>query len=313
MIFLPMKPDPPVIRAFICQVKVTKAIILTVGKIFITKNITFELPVEVEERNYKESTHFPETNTNHKYSSSLVIPAYNEERRIRPFLNSLLSVLPDSTEIIVVFDGDDGTPEVVRSFGERVQLLQFPHRIGKGGAIIEGFKKSSGSVVGFVDADGAISATEILKLESMVSAECPCVVGSRWVKSSVVETPEPVLNVFAGRVFHYLVYLILGVKTKDTQCGVKFFHRTLLDSVINQVTVKNRMIDVALLYHTKLLNCKITEVGITWRHVEGTKLPILKVIPLMFATILGLRVIHSRRFRDTFMPLSQVYSDWERN
>lgn len=228
-----------------------------------------------------------------RYLTSIIIPAYNEEQRIGPFLKSITESFSGNTEIIVVFDGNDNTPEIVKSFGNRVKLIQFSKRLGKGGAIIEGFKQAKGEVVGFVDADGAIPASEVKRLSSMVTDENPCVIGSRWTRTSRIESSEPILNVFAGRVFHYLVFLILGLKIKDTQCGIKFFHRSILNSLLKRITIKSRMIDVVLLFHVKLLKKNIREVGIRWKHVSGTKLPIMKIIPFMFATLVGLRLVHS--------------------
>lgn len=231
------------------------------------------------------------------YKYSVVVPAYNEEKRISPFLKSILEEAPSSTEIIVVCDGNDGTADIVRTFGNRVKLVTFSQRQGKGGAIIEGFKIARGDVVGFVDADGAIPAYEVFRLASLTDQDNPCVVGSRWVKGSVIENPEPFLNVIAGRVFHYMTFFILRLRCKDTQCGVKFFHKNLLKVLVKRVQVRSRMVDVALLYHTELLGVRIDEVGIHWSHKDGTRLPILKVIPFMFATLVGLKFVHSAKAR----------------
>ncbi len=230
-----------------------------------------------------------------EHKISIVIPAYNEEARITPFLESLLEISPPATELIVVSDGNDRTSDIVKSFGESIKLLHFDSRLGKGGAILEGFRAAKGEVIGFVDADGSIPANEVFRLASMVTLDNACVVGSRWCKDSKIIYPEPILNAIAGRFFHYLTFLILGIKAKDTQCGLKFFHKNILQVIAKRITVKSRMIDVALLYHTKLLKKKINEVGIIWAHKDGTRLPIMKSIPLMFATLIGLKVIHSSK------------------
>lgn len=243
------------------------------------------------------------------FGTTLIIPAYNEEKRIGHFLSSLVSILPESSEIIVVFDGNDGTPEVIKSFGNRIKLIQFPRRLGKGAAIIEGFKRATGEVVGFVDADGAIPSSEVFRLSKMVSEDVPCVIGSRWVRNAKIISQEPLLNVIAGRAFHYLNYLVLGLRVKDTQCGLKFFHKSILDRILPEVTLTNRMIDVALLYHIELLRKNISEVGIKWSHRPGTKLPILRVIPIMFALLIGLRLLNSHRLKKRFKFLSKAYSD----
>lgn len=224
---------------------------------------------------------------------SLVIPAYNEEKRIGPFLDSLVDVLDESYEIIVVSDGDDDTPSIVKKYCNNVRLLEFQNRLGKGGAILEGFKVAQGKVIGFVDADGAINVNDIIKISNSVTKGMPCVVGSRWVKSSVIASQESFFNVFAGRIFHYLVYLLLGIGTKDTQCGVKFFDSRLLSDIIHKITITGRMMDVALLFHVKKLGFPIQEVGIKWNHIPDSKLPILRAVPIMFAILIGLRIRHS--------------------
>ena len=237
----------------------------------------------------------PETIQEYKYT--LVIPAYNEEKRISPFLKSILEEAPASTEIIIVCDGSDRTADIVRTFGNRMKLITFSQRQGNGGAIIEGFKLANGEVVGFVDADGAIPAYEVFRLASAVDQNNPCVIGSRWVRGSVVEHPEPVMRIIVGRVFHYMTFMILGLRYKDTQCGVKFFHKNLCKVLVKRVQVKSWMIDVALLYHTKLLNLPIAEVGIRWSHQDHSRFPVLRAASMMFATLVGLKFVHSAKAR----------------
>ena len=225
------------------------------------------------------------------------IMANNEEKRIKGTLHELLSSLNEEDQVIVVFDGNDRTPEIVRSFGDRVELLLSDKRLGKGGAILVGFQNCRNDIVGFIDADNAVTVDDVLKLAQSVNSETPCVIGSRWVRSSRIIRNEPFFNVFAGRIFHYIVYLVLGIKAKDTQCGSKFFTSEIIREIVPKITIKSRMIDIALLYHVKLMRKDILEMGITWRHSDETKLPILKAIPLMFATIIALKISHHHKLR----------------
>lgn len=241
--------------------------------------------------------------------TTLIIPAFNEERRIGPFLTTLMQNIPNSAEILVVCDGDDNTHLLAASVSHRIRILRFDHRLGKGGAILEGFKAAKGNVVGFVDADGAIEPDEVFRISSMVSEMNPVVIGSRWVRSSVIINPEPIINRVASRIFHYLVFLILGVKEKDTQCGLKFFHGSIVDLIVNRVTVTDWIIDVALLFHVKLLGEKIKEVGITWKHQDNSKFSLLKAVPMMFFSLFGLRLANSRRYGEKFRFLSNMYSN----
>ena len=228
---------------------------------------------------------------------SIVIPAYNEENRIENTLRDLLSILKEEDQVIVVSDGNDRTPEIVRSFGDRFELLLSDRRLGKGGAILVGFQYCRNEIVGFIDADNAIPVEDVIRLAINVNTETPCVIGSRWVRSSRILRSEPFFNVFAGRVFHYIVYLVLGIKAKDTQCGAKFFTSEIIKEIVPKITIKSRMIDIALLYHVRLIDKNILEMGITWIHNDETKLPILKAIPLMFATIIALKISHHQKLR----------------
>ena len=263
----------------------------------------FYVPSEWEtygETGFDYATHFLDyknTPLDRTNNYSIVIPAYNEEYRIEKTLVDLLKILEPNDEIIVVFDGNDNTPDVVRRVSPQIKLIISPTRLGKGGAILEGFKVASHDIVGFIDADNSVKAEDVLKLAEMVSFEEPCVIASRWVRSSEINKREPFLNVFAGRMFHYLLFIVLGLRVKDTQCGAKFFHKSLLDLILDKITVKNRVFDVAILFQTSGLNKPIKEVGIRWSHDNNTRLPIRKVIPLMFATIIGLRVVHSKRLK----------------
>src|SRR3989338_7771872 len=113
---------------------------------------------------------------------SLIIPAYNEEKRIVPVIKNFLKDFSE-IEIIVVANGcRDKTVEIVSSCKDkRVILLDFKDKLGKGGAIIEGFKKSKGSIIGFSDADQAVAPMDFKTLISFL-ADYDVVIGSRKIK-----------------------------------------------------------------------------------------------------------------------------------
>ena len=116
---------------------------------------------------------------------SLVIPAYNEETRII----SLFDAIPSfDGELIVVCDGNDGTPDVVDGIAARrpdliVRCLRFGHRLGKGGGVIAGLAAARAPFVGYFDADGSTGIAEMERLFGML-AENDGVIGSRWMPGS---------------------------------------------------------------------------------------------------------------------------------
>ena len=231
---------------------------------------------------------------NLKAKCSLVIPAYNEEKRIGPFLRSVKEYLADFHEIILILDGTDNTAEIARTIDPRFRIKEYDHRLGKGGAILEGFKMSSGEVMGYVDADGAISCAEVRKVFASVVNGNDVSIGSRWVKGAQVKTKQPLIRIILGRLYHYMAFAFLGLKTKDVQCGLKAFRAETVKIILHRVTLRNFSFDTAILYHCKKQGYNIEEVPISWKNVEGSKVRPFKAAFVMFISLLGLRIAHSR-------------------
>lgn len=234
--------------------------------------------------------------TNLTDTFSLIIPAYNEEKRIQPFLEQIVSELPVNWEIIIVIDGNDRTGEIARSFGNRFKIYEYKHKLGKGGAIIEGFKRSTGSIIGYADADGAVSPHEIKRIFNYVTEGPDVAIGSRWVRGAMLETKQPLPRVLLGRLYHYFTFVFLGIKVKDTQCGVKAMRSDVVDRILGKITVNNLSFDTALLYHCKKNSFRVAEIPIKWQDVQGSKVHIIKTSFIMFLSIVGIRMAHSRNF-----------------
>lgn len=225
---------------------------------------------------------------------SLVIPAYNEEKRITPFLKHLSKELPLDWNVVIVCDGVDKTAEIARSIDSRFRVLEFDQKLGKGGAIIEGFKAADGSVIGYVDADGALTFAEIDKVFSSISSDLDVAVASRWVNGSVVNVRQPLVRIFLGRVYHYMSFALLGLRIKDTQCGLKAFKADTLRKTLPEVTLKNLSFDTALLYHCSKLGAKVVEVPVTWKDVGESKVRPFKTALVMLFSLIGIRLAHSK-------------------
>jgi dolichol-phosphate mannosyltransferase len=236
---------------------------------------------------------FPNSAFNNRRQLTVVIPAYNEEKRIGPILEGLVGS-QKVDNIIVIFDGNDRTPEVARTFGDIVKVYSYPSKLGRGGAIIEGLKMTNSDVVTVVDADNAAPWYEVVRLSQMVTINSPCVIGSRYTKDAKLLKRESYFKILAGRVWHYLIFFILGLEYKDVQCGLKCFRKEILKEVLPSVTITNRLFDVDLLFNIKKRGYKITEVGIDFVHNSDSRMPYLHVIPLMFLYLFGIRLAHSK-------------------
>ena len=229
-----------------------------------------------------------------KRTCSIIIPAYNEENRIGQTIRDLETNVPDVTEILVIFDGNDNTSEIAYRVGKKVKVVRFEQRLGQGGAIFEGFRRAEGDVICFIDADGSAPWYEVFRICSLVDENRPVVFGSRWVRGAKIRQKENLRNVIGGRIYHYLALAILGIKEKDSFCGLKAFKKDIALELAKHVTLTDRTFNIAISYNLKLMGIHPSEVGIEWSHKNGTQLPVgIKVIAIMFLTLLGLRFIHN--------------------
>jgi glycosyltransferase involved in cell wall biosynthesis len=241
---------------------------------------------------------------------SIVIPAWNEEGRLAATLDRCLPSLlarGEPFEVIVVVDGaDDRTLEVARSFESRsVRVLSFPEKLGKGGAVLAGLRAAQYDIVGYLDADGPISPAEIYGMVAALK-DCDCVIASRWLQGSRIVRQEPVTNVIAGRVWNLLVRFILRLPLQDTQCGAKFLRRSIVQTSLRAVSLTNRAFDVDLLYHIRKDGLRLKEMPVSWEHNPDSRMPIARAIPVMFLSLVGVRMMNLPGGR----RLPKRWADW---
>lgn len=203
---------------------------------------------------------------------SVIIPAFNEQGRIRECVEEVVRVV-DGTgvdyEVIIVDDGsDDGTYSVARELAEwnpRVEVVRNRLNEGKGCAIVRGFRCSSGDVVAYMDADLSMPPWQLpLYLKTLLDADV--VVGSkRHPKSDIVYPPQ---RRVLSKCFNMLVRALLRLPLSDTQCGFKVFKRRVLEDVVSKLRVKGYAFDVELLLLAYRRGYRIVEAPIVLRHRE---------------------------------------------
>jgi dolichol-phosphate mannosyltransferase len=204
---------------------------------------------------------------------TIIIPAYNEERRIGPLLGSLAG---SRGFFLVICDGDDHTPRVVEHFasqnpGLRIEAHRYPHRLGKGGAIKEGFSLAGTPLVGYMDADGSASIDQMIRLLSHLD-HTDGVIGSRWLPESVITIPQGVSRKIQSRVFNLLIRILFGLSFKDTQCGAKVFKKEAIDAVLEKMSSTGFEFDVELLWRLDSAGFRIRECPITWTNRDESRL-----------------------------------------
>ncbi len=230
---------------------------------------------------------------------SIIIPAYNEEKRIGKTLQEYASFFDKrykkDFEIIVVLNAcRDNTLGVVKSFEKRFQQISHLDfkRGGKGFALIEGFKVARGNLIGFTDADDSTSVEEFYKLITRIEGY-DGVIASRWMKGSVVNPKQTLVRRIASRGFNSLVNLIFGLKYYDTQCGAKIFRGKAIKSILTRLGITEWAFDIDLLYQLKKSGYRILEMPIRWEDSLGSKLNVPKTSTRMFFSVIRLRLINS--------------------
>lgn len=228
---------------------------------------------------------------------SIVIPAYNEEKRIGRVLEQYIDFFKENLEIIIVLNGcRDRTEEVVqktqRKYPNIVRYFDIKE-VGKGRAIIKGFKEAQGDLIGFVDADGSTSPMEYGHLISRING-ADGVIASRWKKGARVENRTFIRKIISLG-FVFLVKILFFLPYQDTQCGAKIFKKMALKKVLPKITIKNMAFDVELLYLMKKHNFNIKERPTVWLDqsssaVLGSPLKIIINSIKMFFTLIFIRI-----------------------
>ena len=214
---------------------------------------------------------------------SIVIPAYNEERRIGATLERVLAYVerPDwDVEILVVNDGSrDRTVEIVRGFAARnprLQLLENPGNRGKGYSVRHGMLRATGEVLLFTDADMSSPIEEAHKLFDAITGGADVAIGSRWLRSELQTQRQSVGRQLLGRAFNLVPRIVLGLNYRDTQCGFKAFTRQAALKIFPRQRIERWGFDPELLFLAGKFQFKVAEIAVSWAHSEGTRIQPLR-------------------------------------
>jgi glycosyltransferase involved in cell wall biosynthesis len=251
---------------------------------------------------------------NHGFPSLLLLmPAYNEERRIGPALRSYAEYIPKhydgKFQLIVVLNGcRDNTLGVVKEVAAQypvVSWVEYAEPIGKGGALIEGLKLAPlADYIGYVDADGATEAPAFLELVRRMG-EADCVIGSRWLPGAVLHQMQSWRRRFASRCFHAVVQFFFHMNIRDTQCSAKVIRRQVVEKIHPSLCIADMAFDVNLLYLITINGYTVLEVPTEWTDKTGSKVALARTSLTMLLSVIRVRWIYSpfSWLRPYFAPL----------
>jgi len=229
---------------------------------------------------------------------SVVIPVYNEEKRVGATLAdgfSFLRARKIAAEILVVDDGSrDATLRVVepyrRKSNARLSLRVLKHEAnrGKGAAVRTGMAASHGLHAVYMDADNSTPLSEYAKLRPLLD-RYDVAVGSRAVDRSQVELHQPFYREFMGRTFNLMVQALAVPGIKDTQCGFKAFRGDVARKVFPLQTIDRFGFDPEVLFIARRLGYSLAEVQVKWINSPDSKVNVVRDSTRMFFDLLRIR------------------------
>jgi len=224
---------------------------------------------------------------------SIVVPAYNEARRIRDTLEKVSNFReskPYAVELIVVDDGStDQTVETVSEF-PGIRLVRNDRNHGKGFTVRHGTLEARGEFILFTDADLSAPIEEADKLLSALQASgADAAVGSRALKRELIGIRQPLFRDLGGRFFNLLVRIFTGLRLRDTQCGFKLFKSSSTRRAFEQMRIEGFGFDPELLFLIERGGGKVVEVPVKWNNNPATKVHFLRDSTRMAFDLIAIR------------------------
>jgi len=220
---------------------------------------------------------------------SVIIPAYNEEKRLPKTLQSIdgyLSRQPYDYEILVVNDGSkDRTVEVAKSLIPQIKNLKvtgYNINQGKGYAVRFGMLEAKGDYRIFTDADNSTSIDQIEKMPPYFKQGFNIVIGSRDIKGAILDPPQPWLrHILLGEGFKLYRKLILDLwGIEDTQCGFKCFSKKAAEEIFPKCQISRFAFDPEILLIAQKLGYKMKEIPIYWKNDLQSKVKFKSIIKM---------------------------------
>ena len=227
---------------------------------------------------------------------SIVIPAYNEQDRIRPTLEEYAAVFRKSRvgrfELLVVLNGcRDNTRAVVESIAasvREIRIVEFAEPLGKGGAIRKGLDIADGRLLAYVDADNMVRADQTQRLIAAL-ADYDVAIADRF-SGEQTNGSQPFLRRLISLGSRLWVRSFLSLPYSDTQCGAKAFRADAWNAIAPSIAERGWAFDLDVLAHAKRLGLSVAEIPVRWQHVaEGSKVQPWKDVPATFLSTVRIK------------------------
>ena len=235
------------------------------------------------------------------YNLSIIIPLYNEEKRLKKSLISLIKFIKikpkKKIEIIFVSDGStDSTNKIISLFIKENKkilksfLIKYAKNVGKGYAIKKGILKSKNDWILICDADMSVNPNQfnIWYQNKKIIDKNKAYFGSRRHEKSNVKSS--IVRKTLGLIFILFIRILLNIKLKDSQCGFKIFHRSYALKIFKKISSFRFAFDIELTILLTKFKINIIELPLKWVHQDGSKLSLFYDIPKMIYDIFIIRL-----------------------
>jgi len=221
---------------------------------------------------------------NFDYDLSIILPCYNEEKRIKSTFLIIDKYIQDNNlnaEIIFVNDGSsDNTQGLIEEFcenGNNYSYIQLSFNQGKGYAVKEGVLNSRGKYVLFTDSDNSTPISELQKLmKTLIEEDLDICIGSRYLDNKTVKIKQPFYRIAISRIGNFLISFLLIDGIKDTQCGFKLLKSNVAKEIFEMQKVKRFGFDMEILIIAKHYGFKIKEVPVSWINSSDSRFRLVK-------------------------------------
>ncbi len=231
---------------------------------------------------------------------SIVIPAFNEEKRLGATLCRIRDYFAGRSpaiagiEILVIDDGSsDATVRVARDCASRIPCLRIfsnPGNRGKGYSVRRGMLEARGRLALFTDADLSSPIEECERLFSAIDAGNDISIGSRAIDRSLITVHQSRFREVAGIIFNRFVRVVTGLDIEDTQCGFKAFRLPECRVIFEQQRIEGFGFDPEVLFLARRHGLRVAEVPVSWAHDPASKVHVYRDSLLMLVDLLWVRV-----------------------
>lgn len=235
---------------------------------------------------------------------SVVVPCYNEEKRLDEGVNHYLKFLKKqkySWELILVNDGsNDGTLKQISKYSKKyteIKLIAYTLNRGKGYAVAQGVFSAKGENILFTDLDHSVDINNVNRFMNLLKGKPGAVIASRRMKGSKLKRRQTKIREILGRGFTMLVRISVDWQIKDATCGFKIFKKNVAKKIFSNVSIYNWAFDAEILYLCKKYKIQYIQAPVLWSDQAGSKVSLGKDI---MSSLLGLVLIRLNDFQKKY-------------